>query len=407
MEENIEKSNREVIRFISKSPAKIIISGEHAVVYNSKALSCAINRFATCEFLLEKTQNEKESSIIELNLVNISETNTLQFNDINKIEDFLNLFSNKSEKEKREFILQEPVDTFSSILNSLNLEKHSLYFVLMLNLIFSYYIHINANKNYEFKTFFSEYSLKVSISLDFPHGAGLGSSAAVNVSLASCLIQLSDFFINAHLSNKKHNNSEIDKELLFTFSYFGEKFFHLNPSGIDNITSIHKGMIIFRNMNDYSFIKPSKIFTDNFKIFLIDTKIRRDTKKFIKEVKDFKTKHEKVFMNSIDSIDYISQEIYKNIVDENLNSEDVYSNLTQLFALNQNLLSIIQVSHQEINRIVNLLNSIEVASKLTGGGGGGYMIALVDKGKYNIFVETARKNDLDAKECEIIQDDVN
>jgi mevalonate kinase len=34
--------------FECKSPGKIIISGEHAVVYNSKAIACAINLYTRC-----------------------------------------------------------------------------------------------------------------------------------------------------------------------------------------------------------------------------------------------------------------------------------------------------------------------------------------------------------------------
>jgi mevalonate kinase len=412
MEEHVEK-NSNIIKFVSKAHAKIIISGEHAVVYNTKAISCAVNRFATCEIILEKTDENKKLNSVELNLINIAENVILQFDQLNKIKDFIYIYSDKSSDEINQLLLNEGIDAFTKHFDSLNLEKHSLYFALMLNLILSYSLYTksknDANFSIDIDKFLSEYFLKLTISLDFAHGAGLGSSAAVNVSLASCLMKLASFVLNAnHAREFNHDDDEhLDKNLLFIFSYFGEKYFHLRPSGIDNITSIHKGMILFSSYKDFTYIKPSQTFVDNFKIFLIDTKIRRDTKKFIGKVKDFKTKHERVFMNSIDSINYIAQEIHKIIVEENPNSEEVYSNLSQLFTLNQNLLSIIQVSHQEINRIVNILSSIDVASKLTGGGGGGYMIAIVNKEKHEIFLETTKKYQIDAVECQIVFSDNN
>lgn len=410
MEENVKKKSK-IIKFVSKAPAKIIISGEHAVVYNTKAISCAVDRFATCELILKKTEDcEQEMNSIELNLTNIAEKVILKFDQINKIKDFIKIFSDKTDEEINQLLINEGIDELTKHFENLNLEKHSLYFALMLNLVLSHKIH-TLSKNYinyhfDVENLLSEYFIKVTISLDFAHGAGLGSSAAVNVSLASCLMKLASYLLEIYKDKQPYidEDENLDKNLLFVFSYFGEKYFHLRPSGIDNITSIHKGMILFSNYKDFSFIKPSRTFVENFKIFLIDTKIRRDTKKFIGKVKDFKTKYERVFMNSLDSIDYIAQEIHKLIIDENSKSEEVYSNLCQLFALNQNLLSIIQVSHQEINRIFNILSSINVASKLTGGGGGGYMIAIVDKDKQEIFFETLSKNNIDAVECKIIFD---
>jgi len=410
MEEDVEKKNRK-IKFVSKAPAKIIISGEHAVVYNTKAISCAVDRFATCELILEKLENcEQEQKSIELNFINISEKVILNFTQINKIKDFIEIYSDKTYEEINQLLINGEIDVLTKLFENLNLEKHSQYFALMLNLILSYKVHTlsknDTNYRCDVENLLSEFFIKVTISLDFAHGAGLGSSAAVNVSLASCLMKLASHLLETYNDNHPYIDKEenLDKNILFVFSYFGEKYFHLRPSGIDNITSIHKGMILFSNYKNFSFIKPSQTFVENFKIFLIDTKIRRDTKKFIGKVKDFKTKYERVFMNSLDSINYIAQEIHKLIIEENSNIEEVYSNICQLFALNQNLLSIIQVSHLEINRIFNILSSINVASKLTGGGGGGYMIAIVEKDKQEIFFETTYKNNIDAVECKIIFD---
>ena len=406
----MESKENQELKFTSKAPAKIIISGEHAVVYNSKAISCAINLFATCEFNLERINSENKLDFILLSLINLEEVHRLNYDQINRINKFVKLFENNQNNSVVEFLINEPVEMFLYELDDLKLPKNSLYFALMWNIIFSYFIYhkqisyVNIEKI--LIDFFSTYNLKISINLDFAHGAGLGSSAAVNVSLVTCFLKLINFIFPENQSNLNNDfdlDEHIDKDLLFLFSFMGEKFFHSKPSGIDNITSINKGMILYNSFKNFSYIIPSKIFSYNIKIFLIDTKIRRDTKTFIQKVKDFKLRHEKVFMNSIDSINYIVEEIHKNIINQdNLPIDELYSNLCRLISINQNLLNIIQVSTQEIDRIVNILSSIGVPAKLTGGGGGGYVIAFVLKHNLDVFLETSSNNGINAVESKIV-----
>ena len=69
--------------FISKSPGKIIISGEHAVVYNSKAIACAINLFTTCKIdIVNKNFNNLNKNQITLNLINLNEKHIIGYEEI-------------------------------------------------------------------------------------------------------------------------------------------------------------------------------------------------------------------------------------------------------------------------------------------------------------------------------------
>lgn len=58
----MEKSNLKKFSFISSAPAKVIFSGEHAVVYGSGAIACAIDlrtNIKTDIFLEESNKNNK------------------------------------------------------------------------------------------------------------------------------------------------------------------------------------------------------------------------------------------------------------------------------------------------------------------------------------------------------------
>jgi len=71
--ENIKKTKK--FSFISSAPAKVIFSGEHAVVYGSGAIACAIDlrtRIKTDIFLKEsKTNNKLIIYSEDLNVKNI------------------------------------------------------------------------------------------------------------------------------------------------------------------------------------------------------------------------------------------------------------------------------------------------------------------------------------------------
>src|SRR5688572_12272773 len=72
-------NNNEKLEIQTKAPGKIIISGEHAVVYGTYALSLSIDLFTICKLHLEKntgnTNNnlhiEKGQIVLNLNDINI------------------------------------------------------------------------------------------------------------------------------------------------------------------------------------------------------------------------------------------------------------------------------------------------------------------------------------------------
>lgn len=62
----------------------------------------------------------------------------------------------------------------------------------------------------------------------------------------------------------------------------------------------------------------------------------------------------------------------------------MYFALKELFSFNQHLLNALGVGHPTIDRVCQLAASLGLHSKLTGGGGGGCVIALLPSGDENL-----------------------
>lgn len=75
-----------------------------------------------------------------------------------------------------------------------------------------------------------------------PISAGLGSSAAFSVSLASALL-----YVNSHLPlpSKEAKIPIESANLVNSWAFIGEKVIHGNPSGVDNTVSTLGGAIAF------------------------------------------------------------------------------------------------------------------------------------------------------------------
>lgn len=157
------------------APAKVILSGEHAVVYGKPALVSAI------DLRLHFTVTEAENNITDKTVLFISEL-------------------------VRKFLKKK-------------------------------------NISYDTRSF----NFKIVSSI--PQGTGLGSSAALSTASVAALLEF-------------YTGRAFDLETINNLSYKVEKFFHQNPSGVDNTVSCFGGLVFFRR--EFEFLKTISLL--NFKI---------------------------------------------------------------------------------------------------------------------------------------------
>ena len=381
--------------FKCKSPGKIIISGEHAVVYDMKAIACAINLYTNCNLTIIQGKSHK----VKLILRNLESSLDIDINKLILSEAYLELLKNNKIFEEYELSKIFDLNIFQFInLIDAKIDKKTIQFVFLFNIIYAYFrIITGANENILWD-FFNYYTFEIDIFSEIPHGAGLGSSAAFTINLTAAILKII-YFVFAHYDI--HNNI-LDKYeyYLNSFSYIGEKYFHNKPSGLDNTVSLSGGAIVYQKMFMFQML-PDHAYHNlkNFNIYLIDSKLRRDTQHFIEIVRSFKEKHSKVFYNSIDSINCLVEELSNLLVSKEFRIEE----FNDIISINQNLLDIIQVSTIELDNIVNCLKNVGIAGKITGAGGGGFLLAFVPHDRMGVFQEIIEKNGYYAHKCEIVK----
>jgi mevalonate kinase len=209
-------------------------------------------------------------------------------------------------------------------------------------------------------------NLETKISSTIPVASGLGSGAAVTVALTRALAS--------------HLKYSMTDEEVNAFAYEIEKLHHGTPSGIDNTVVTYAQPVYFIKG------QPIEIFTvgQPFTILIADTGIPAPTKESVGDVKKLweadKMKWESIF----DRIGEIARKARTSVERGKLALSKVegWEMLGELMNENHSLLQTLTVSSSELDKLVETArNAGALGAKLSGGGRGGNMIALVEPGK--------------------------
>ncbi len=198
-------------------------------------------------------------------------------------------------------------------------------------------------------------AMKIRINSTLPTGAGMGSSAAVSIAMTRAITQ----FIGLPLANDQVNQ----------IAFEVEKAFHGNPSGIDN-TVITYQMPIYYVRNH----QPQLIHVKEPLVLVIaNAGAAPSTAEMVAGVRQrwqqSPGRYEQIFQR-IGQIVQSARHVLE---------QDNWKKLAPLMDENHQLLQEMGVSSPALDRLVNAaLQCGALGAKLTGGGGGGNIIALVE-----------------------------
>ncbi|XP_022104077.1 mevalonate kinase-like [Acanthaster planci] len=382
--------------FNVSAPGKVILHGEHAVVYGKTALASSLNLRTFLQ--LRPTVQASTASFKLLDIGLEWEWNT---------EELAQTFSEcLGQREAGDAgpptpVLLAKMKKFTGVS-----EDGSTRDLAVLAVLYLYLSVLGSGKASAFP------SLEVSVTSELPTGAGLGSSAAFSVCLSAAFLLQAGITspVDENGLNQRSWNKD-DLDVINCWAFEAERIIHGNPSGIDNAVSTYGGALRYQGKA----IQPlSKV--PNLRILLINTKIPRSTKVLVAGVRKKYEKFPEVIGPVLESIEGISQmcqslfeefmigpekergsnpTVVSNQSDSAKQPADqvaptvggtevqadqttsLYGQLEDLIDMNQKFLEILGVSHPSLEALCSLTAKFGLHSKLTGAGGGGCALTLL------------------------------
>jgi len=206
--------------------------------------------------------------------------------------------------------------------------------------------------------------VSVEVRSSIPVAAGLGSSAAVAASTVAAVSRL----LNLNLS----------KEEVFRLSYEAERLVHGTPSGIDPAISTYGGALLFHKEKGFT---PLNVEAD-IPLVVGNTGVERSTGELVASVRRRRERYPS-------RMKWLIRAGGKTALGavEALKKGDL-SAVGELMNINHALLCAIGVSHESLEKLIHAArNAGAYGAKLTGGGGGGCMIALAHAARLNRVAE--------------------
>jgi mevalonate kinase len=201
-------------------------------------------------------------------------------------------------------------------------------------------------------------SLRIWLGGNLPGFSGIGASAASSVAIARAIAE--EFELD--LSDEKIND----------VAYEAEKSYAGTPSGIDNTAATFGGLIWFkRNLSGGRNTMERLNIREPVEVVIGNTGIVADTKAMVAGVGERKKKYPKKYDTLFKQAEELAFTARKTLERFDLRK------VGKLMNKNHRLLQEIEVSCKELDYLVKLAREQGAfGAKLTGGGGGGCMLAL-------------------------------
>ena len=199
----------------------------------------------------------------------------------------------------------------------------------------------------------NEPNLTINLTSKLPQGSGMGSSAATSTAVCKAL--------------SNYLGVDLEKNQISELVFDAEKIVHGTPSGIDNTVVAYESQVYFVKGKEPLTFDSGR----TFYLVIGDTGIESSTKETVGNVRSLWEKEPNLMNGYFDEIANVTEGGKQAI--ENGDKEAV----GELMNKNHELLNKIGVGHQELEKLVDItLDAGSLGAKLTGGGGGGNMVAL-------------------------------
>lgn len=200
-------------------------------------------------------------------------------------------------------------------------------------------------------------SARITLSSQIPPASGLGSGAAVATALGRAMAAAM--------------GQPIDNEMLNRMVFEVERIFHGTPSGIDNTVIVYEQPIYFVRETPIERLSIGQ----PFHLLIGDTGHKGLTRIAVGDVRALYEAHPKEISPILDQIGHICRQARSHLE----NTIAAVSTLGALMNENHALLQQLTVSSPELDRLVVAARDAgALGAKMSGGGRGGNMIALVD-----------------------------
>ena len=369
------------------APGKVILHGEHAVVYGKTALASSLNLRT---FL--KLTHAVHGDTASFNLPDIG------LKRVWMVTELMEAFMDCLGREARHDIGPPTALKLGKMKEFTNIsDEGSTKDLAVLAVLYLYLSILGSGNNPHLP------SVVVHLTSDLPTGAGLGSSAAFAVCLSSAFLTQAGL-ITPLEENKSKSPSwkKVDLDVINHWAFEAERIIHGNPSGIDNAVSTYGGALCYQGKHIMPLASVPVL-----RIILINTRIPRSTKVLVAGVREKYEKYPAVIgpvLDSIDGISQICQSVFEQLVNiqsdpmkhnadqsstkaskpirvQNTTQPDrsspLYDTLEELIDMNQQLLEVIGVSHPTLEKLCTITSKYGLHSKLTGAGGGGCTLTLM------------------------------
>lgn len=287
------------MKSVASAPGKIILFGEHFVVYGIKAILCSIDKriTATSQFLDEKIVRIKSS-----------------MGESDMSLDSLNSLDNVQQKFMKPF----------------------------------FYVAQKAIKDN-----CTGKGIEIVLESQIPPGVGLGSSSAACVAVTASVNGLF---------------SKLSKEEVVKKAIQAERTIFEQNSGADSSVSTFGGLVSYDLSNGFQDISSK----NDLNFIISNSGQIHDTRDVVRQVRNFKEKNESFFKNLCEQETGIVNSAITSLKENNMNK------LGLLMLQNHDLLKKIGISTDKIDLLINEARKTSYGAKITGAGGGGCIISLVD-----------------------------